>query len=569
MLVRRFFFSVGCSTTRVLPSHAPQRDFACTVFLPVWRVVVVVLSVFAPGRFQDGEDLSELAGEYFAWMVRVASGERTKGERLGHSQISIWRTWTVNGCRGESAPEDPDAVAAAKAAHAARDPPVEYPSGTFSDCERIMATRMPNLMLLCPADQAKADAAAGPRACIPRGVALLYPTSLCSSEVAKLAARNINSRLAGAHQTNSHGPAPLQVVVLSHTEGCGSMGHSVDRNYDNILVGHTTNPMVQTALFLEHGCEKRHNNSVQGLLRRRGVDDSAFGWTSIQLGGGTHQAVETMCEFFRSSASRAALTRREIPWRAARLCVGVLAENVVHIPEQAAVVLVATVRSLLRSGCNVVLPTTSALLASKVFGAEIMDVARVRKVSAEFAGQVQGLKAATVVDDAGGKAKVGTLILMECEGCTDWSELLTGLGSTGVSAIVALAQRVVTAHPFIPTIFISQRSNSKHKKEAAATKACQKGSSKLAAVQRIDGGYLRDADFLWDALDWGPGSRHGGGDSGDSDDEPGAKVAELVDVVAGAVNVLGKVLSGALEPNAQARGATHFQIYRGETGHSV
>ena len=495
------------------------------------------------GRFQDGEDLSSLADEYFAWMIRVASGERTKGERLGHSQISIWRTWTVNGCRGESAPEDPDAVATARSAHFASDPPVDYPSEIFSDCERMMATRMPNLTLLSRADRAKAEAA--PNVYIPRGVALLYPTSLCSSEVAKLAARNINSHLASGH--NSHDPTPLQVVVLSHTEGCGSMGQSVDRNYDNILVGHTTNPMVQTVLFLEHGCEKRHNNSVQGLLRRRGVDDSAFGWTSIQLGGGTHQAIETMCDFFRSSASQAALERREIPWHVAHICVGVLAENVVHIAEQAVVVIVAFVRSLLYSGCNVVLPTTPALLASKVFRAEIMDVATVRKVSVEFAGQVQGLKPPSA--DAG-RAKAGTLILMECEGCTDWSELLTGLGSTGVSAIVALTQRVVTAHPFIPTLFISQRPNSKHNAMVA------QASSK---IQRVDGGYLRDADFLWDALHWAPGSRN----------EPEEKVAQLADIVETTINTLGKVVSGVLEPKAQARGSTHFQIYRGETGHSV
>ena len=56
----------------------------------------------------------------------------------------------------------------------------------------------------------------------------------------------------------------------------------------------------------------------------------------------------------------------------------------------------------------------------------------------------------------------------------------------------------------------------------------------------------------------------GGGDGG----RP-TQVQEMQGVLDGAIGVVAAVLSGEVEPKVQARGATHFQIYRGETGHSV
>ena len=51
----------------------------------------------------------------------------------------------------------------------------------------------------------------------------------------------------------------LRFVALSHTEGCGSKGNTIHDNYDNILVGHLTHPLVASALILEHGYESEHN----------------------------------------------------------------------------------------------------------------------------------------------------------------------------------------------------------------------------------------------------------------------------------------------------------------------
>ena len=45
------------------------------------------------GRYNDGESMEQLGAETAALALRVASGERSKGELAGHSQVSIWRDW--------------------------------------------------------------------------------------------------------------------------------------------------------------------------------------------------------------------------------------------------------------------------------------------------------------------------------------------------------------------------------------------------------------------------------------------------------------------------------------------
>lgn len=183
-------------------------------------------------------------------MIDVASGLRTKGERLGHSQISIWRTWCVAGARGETKIEDIE------------DQPedmeeITMPADLFEKACEIVVPAAPPVALVYDADATDNDNAPG----APSSIALLYPTSLCSSEVAKVAAKQINQLL--RDEASDEATVVPQVVALAHTEGCGSMGKQLDANYNNVLVGHVTHPSVGTALFLEHGCEKRHNNSVQ------------------------------------------------------------------------------------------------------------------------------------------------------------------------------------------------------------------------------------------------------------------------------------------------------------------
>jgi hypothetical protein len=56
--------------------------------------------------------------------------------------------------------------------------------------------------------------------------------------------------------------------------------------YSDIMVGHATNRLVGSAVLLEHGCEKHHNDSIVADMHRLGVDPHGFGWASVQMDGG-------------------------------------------------------------------------------------------------------------------------------------------------------------------------------------------------------------------------------------------------------------------------------------------
>ena len=139
---------------------------------------------------------------------------------------------------------------------------------------------------------------------------------------------------------------------------------------------------------------------------------------------------------------------------------------------------------------------------------------------------------------------------MEVNGCLDWSEILTALGSTRPTVIAALTQRSATAHPFIPTIFLS---------EVGSPSAAKSGTKTVR--------FCRDADFTWDALEWSTAVDDAGSKATTSDDD--TKVTRVTEVVAGVLKVVADVASGIKIPKAQARGSTHFQIFRGMDGHSV
>ena len=73
-------------------------------------------------------------------------------------------------------------------------------------------------------------------------LALILPTSLCSSEVARALARDLQ-------QAGGDGGA-VRFVALPHTEGCGV---SDERLGVRTLLGHLASPLVRHALLLEHG----------------------------------------------------------------------------------------------------------------------------------------------------------------------------------------------------------------------------------------------------------------------------------------------------------------------------
>ena len=200
------------------------------------------------GRYLDGEAMPALVAEAFDLTIATASGERTQGEKAGHSQAQLWRNWRQTSADADR--RDRGAAGAGRAAAA-----------------RCAATRAPG-------------AARAPARVATERVGLVLPTSMCSSQIARLAAARLNDSSVGLR----HGID--RFVALAHSEGCGFGGGSTYDTLQRTFRGYATHPNVAAALLLEHGCEKVPNDAMRREFERAELPLDRFGWASVQLDGG-------------------------------------------------------------------------------------------------------------------------------------------------------------------------------------------------------------------------------------------------------------------------------------------
>ena len=207
---------------------------------------------FNAGRYLDGTPMEGLARETFELMTRIASGERSAGERVGYPQVQLWRDWPQTG------PGHVEEVLG-------REKPTGKPLRT-----RALADVPP----VSPIQRER--------------VGLLLPTSLCASQVARGIAQQLNGE-----------PRNLdRFVALPHTEGCGVGGGISEQIYLRTMAGYLVHPLVGRALVLEHGCEKTHNDAIRNFISEQALDPAEFGWASIQLDGGLERVTEKVGTFF-------------------------------------------------------------------------------------------------------------------------------------------------------------------------------------------------------------------------------------------------------------------------------
>ena len=248
------------------------------------------------GRYQDGTPMDSLGAEVFGTALRVAGGERTAGERAGHSQVQIWRDWRQTSCLslkearerplpgGEPIPlrDDGGSQDAAESGHNPKNQGgARSELGAFGDGIRFS---------MYDSDRGLASDRVG----------LIVPTSLCAGQVAKLIAGELN---------RADGYNGLRFVALPHTEGCGASGGESEELFIRTMAGYLMHPFSASALLLEHGCEKTHNDAMRDSLDRFGVDSSRFGWASIQLDGGIDSVILKAKDWFRRSISTAETPR--------------------------------------------------------------------------------------------------------------------------------------------------------------------------------------------------------------------------------------------------------------------
>ena len=369
-----------------------------------WNLLSKDMDVNA-GRYLDGTSMEELGMETFHYTVEVASGTRSVGERAGHSQVSIWRDWQqTDRSRLDELQNAP------------------APDG------------QPIPVVAASAEEARFGALLTPRGYVPDQVGLIMPTSLCSGQIALRIARELNDTIpAGARGVS-------RFVALPHTEGCGASAGENEEHQLRTMAGHLLHPFVRTALLLEHGCERTHNDLMRHALEERGIDPGRFGYASIQLDGGIDKVVRKVEHWFLEQLPAAPpAERHEVGLEA--LSLGLLSIGRVASPAARALAQIAA--AIAGSGGTVVIPENASLLRS-----------------AEF---IEGLgwNAAATPSLQYGQAVVQAGLHVMATPTADGVETVTGLGGTGVHLMLAYVDGPpLQGHPMVPVLQVAADTSS-------------------------------------------------------------------------------------------------------------
>lgn len=351
------------------------------------------------GAYLDGESMGDLGSRMFDKMRQVASGELSKGEEAGHAQVSLWRNWRQT---------DTAHLPVTKAAL--------VPDGT----------PLP-LVSTAPTIKASYEGFAADTGYAADAVGLILPTSLCSGQIARMAAERFQEKGVGV------GTSVTRYAALVHTEGCGVAGDENEEMYTRTMLGYLTHPLVRYAFILEHGCEKTHNDFIRHHLEEKKVDGGRFGWGSIQLDGGIERVMDVAEAWFSDQSK--ALHSEEVPLGALRI--GLAAEG--PIGEAGGSALAALTQAFVGAGATVVVPESSSLLGQKSYWNG--TVAR-----GEFSPTIA----------YGQSPALPGFHVMACP-TSHWVETLTGLGGTGVDLVLVLAgEHGLQGHPLVPVVQVSE-----------------------------------------------------------------------------------------------------------------
>ncbi len=354
------------------------------------------------GRYLDGERFDDLVAEYFDLVVDTAGGRRTKGEHAGHSQVSLWRNWRQT---------DTSRLAALRA--------------------RVAPDGQP--LPLAPSEPAEAAPVSLLRTeygWATERVGLVLPTSLCASQIARLAADRLNARGVG------RAAGLTRFVALTHTEGCGFGGETMYHLLHRTYRGYITHPNVAAALLLEHGCEKIPNDVMRRQLETAGIPLTRFGWGSVQLDGGIEKALEKIEAHFTEKFA-ALPPAPSLPTNLGALTVGLMAAARLSSPTVDLLVLLA--REILGQGGSVLIPESDPLLADSRFTRALIGEAPLH---------------ATLM--YGQPLPRPGLHIVSTE--TDhWVENVTGLAGCGAHLVLGVvSEHARQGHPLIPVLQIAE-----------------------------------------------------------------------------------------------------------------
>lgn len=281
--------------------------------------------------------MNEVGRETFELTLKVASGQRSVGEKAGHSQVQIWRDWgqqhqPQSGSGGSTGKQDNNnnnnttnsnnnasfeslisSYEAMKKSVLDRQSQLnnsnnkalqqqqqqQRPLQSLSSSSHLSPLVQRLSMMTYSAYEVvkgKGDDASSCFYATDR-LGLILPTSLCSGQIADIIAQHLNDKYKlvpnnnnvqetlQPQPTNNEHPV-TRYVALPHTEGCGcgGGGSSWEDLFVQTLFGYLVHPFVERALLLEHGCEHTHNHFFMHKMSE--VDPKlvdSFGWASVQV----------------------------------------------------------------------------------------------------------------------------------------------------------------------------------------------------------------------------------------------------------------------------------------------
>ena len=361
------------------------------------------------GAYLDGTPMEELGEVMLDLTVDVASGERSVGEKAGHSQVSLWRDWKQTG------PVDLNPLLTESELKSGDPIPIETPVGAISESR-------PSQQLQFRALQTEVGYRTDQ-------VGLILPTSLCSGQIAQMIAHRCNEQKIGEKQGIS------RFVALPHTEGCGVSGGRSEEIYTRTMIGHLTHPTVALGLLLEHGCEKTHNDHVRHEIQKLGISPERYGWASVQLDGGIDAVIEKVKEWFSDTlADKPPVPVVDAGLEHLRIAVTSTGEAT----EDASQSLTQLTHSVIAGGGTVVVPANATFVQGSRHAPSCRPPSELSPTLA-YGQRVE---------------KAGFHIM---ETPTDQqTETLTGLGATGVDlALAHIVGAPLQSHVMVPLVQVS------------------------------------------------------------------------------------------------------------------
>ncbi len=361
------------------------------------------------GGYLDGTPMEELGESMLDLTVNVASGERSVGEKAGHSQVSLWRDWKQTG------PVDLDPFLTESELKSGEPIPVD--TSVIDPSSEDLRFRALQTEVGHRTDQ----------------LGLILPTSLCSGQIAEMIAQRCNEREIGKAQGIS------RFVALPHTEGCGVSSGRSEEIYTRTMIGHLTHPTVALGLLLEHGCEKTHNDHVRHEIQKLGISPESYGWASVQLDGGIDAVIEKVQEWFADELAN----KPSVPVVDAgleHLCIAVTSTG--EASEEVLQSLTQLTHTVVAAGGTVVVPSNAEWLSAVSNRQSVVHLTNT-------------LESITPTLAYGQRVEKAGFHIMETP--TDQpTETLTGLGATGVDlALAHIVGAPLQSHVMVPLIQVS------------------------------------------------------------------------------------------------------------------